>query len=219
MRVPTILNTESPVDNWPPPSSTLDDPEGLIAIGGDLSPERLISAYRHGIFPWFNEGYPIMWWCPPVRMVFDRCEVHIGRSLKKRLKRAGFQYTRNQAFHRVITACANRPHSGTWITPAMQAAYRELHGLGVAHSVEVWLHGELVGGLYGLAIGRIFCGESMFSLVDDASKAALVRVADELQQGGFSMIDGQMPNAFLESMGGTKMARADFLARLSTEVE
>ncbi len=219
MKVPTILTTESPPDAWPPPASALDDPEGLIAIGGDLSPERLISAYRHGIFPWFNEGYPIMWWCPPVRMVFDRCEVHIGRSLRKRLKHAGFEYSMNQAFDRVISACADRPNSGTWITPAMQAAYRELHWLGKAHSVEVWLRGELVGGLYGLAMGRIFCGESMFSRVDDASKAALTWISAELKRDGFTLIDGQMPNPFLESMGGTPMARADFLARLAAEVE
>lgn len=219
MKLPRVLTPESPVDDWPAPESAMDEPDGLIAIGGDLAPERLLAAYRRGIFPWYNEGQPIFWWCPSVRMVFEDCAVHVGRTLKRRLKDSGFTYSADTDFASVIQACADRPDSGTWITAAMQAAYRELHGLGIAHSVEVRRDGELVGGLYGLRIGHVFCGESMFARADDAAKAALAWWAGELRAQGVTLIDAQLPNPFLESLGGTRMDRAMFLARLAKEVE
>jgi leucyl/phenylalanyl-tRNA---protein transferase len=217
--IPVLLHPESPADAWPDPRRALREPDGLVAIGGDLSTARLLSAYRHGLFPWYSVGDPILWWCPSVRMVFDACHVHVGRTLRCRLRTAGFEYSRDKAFPEVIAACADRPGRGTWITPDMQAAYIALHRAGYAHSMEVWLGDKLVGGLYGIALGRVFFGESMFSRVDDASKAALVRLADDLKATGYTMIDGQLPNPHLQTLGAVTMDRDAFLDRIAGEVE
>ena len=156
--------------DFPPLARALREPDGLLAAGGDLSPERLVSAYRHGCFPWFQDGQPILWWSPDPRMVLFPNELHVSRSLRKVIHQGHFEVTFDRDFAAVTHACAEpRAYAdGTWITPAMQASYLQLHRRGIAHSVEVWLDGQLVGGLYGLAIGRLFFGESMFSRATDA---------------------------------------------------
>ena len=202
---------------FPPVETALAEPNGLLAMGGDLAPERLLDAYRHGIFPWFNPDEPILWWSPDPRMVLVPREVRVTRSLAKRLKNAGFELRLDTAFVDVMRACgAPRPGAcGTWISPQMVAAYTRLHRLGYAHSIETWHDGELVGGLYGVAIGRMFFGESMFSRMPDASKVALVRLARQLDRWGFGLIDCQMETAHLASMGARTMPRAAFTARLA----
>lgn len=203
--------------SFPPVETALRDPNGLLAMGGDLSPERLLDAYRHGIFPWFNPGEPILWWSPDPRMVLEPQAVRVTRSLAKRIRNGGFELRVDSAFAEVMRACAapRDDDGGTWISPPMLAAYARLFDAGYAHSVEAWHAGTLVGGLYGVAIGRMFYGESMFSRRPDASKVALVALARQLQQWGFGMIDCQMETTHLASLGARTMPRAVFTARLA----
>jgi leucyl/phenylalanyl-tRNA---protein transferase len=193
--------------------------EGLIGVGGPLDADRLVREYRRGVFPWYTEDQPVLWWCPDPRMVFDRCAVHVSRSLRRTLDRGTFTYSLDTAFTDVIDACAAPRASGdgTWITDAMKRAYTELHRRGYAHSVEVRRDGRLVGGLYGVALGRVFFGESMFSRATDASKAGLAVLAASLRRRGFTMIDGQLPNPHLARLGAVGMPRDAFLKRLETE--
>ena len=202
---------------FPPVETALRDPNGLLAMGGDLSKARLLDAYRHGIFPWFNPGEPILWWSPDPRMVLVPAEVRVTRSLAKRIRNAGFEVRVDTAFVEVMRGCAapREGASGTWISPAIVAAYGRLFDAGYAHSVETWRDGRLVGGLYGVAIGRMFYGESMFSREPDASKVALVTLAGQLQQWGFELIDCQMETPHLASLGARTVPRAAFVAKLS----
>jgi leucyl/phenylalanyl-tRNA--protein transferase len=202
---------------FPQVDTALTDPNGLLAMGGDLSVEWLLDAYRHGIFPWFNPGEPILWWSPDPRMVLLPGDIRITRSLAKRMRNGGFELRVDSAFTDVMRACGapRADADGTWISGTMVAAYCRLFDTGYAHSVESWRNGQLVGGLYGVAIGRMFYGESMFSREPDASKIALVRLAQQLQQWEFGMIDCQMETAHLSSMGARTMPRAAFVARLA----
>lgn len=212
------LEAETP---FPPIVQALRDPNGLLAAGADLSPQRLISAYRQGIFPWFNAGDPILWWSPDPRMVLLPDQLRISRSLAKTLRHANYSVRLDTAFDQVIAACAVAPRagqSGTWIVPAMQAAYLRLHALGYAHSVETWREGKLIGGLYGIAIGGAFFGESMFSRVTDASKIALAHLCKHLIAREFGIIDCQMETTHLKSFGARPIPRDDFLARVASRV-
>jgi len=202
---------------FPPVETALREPNGLLAMGGDLSLERLLAAYRHGIFPWFNPGEPILWWSPDPRMVLVPGEIRVTRSLAKRIRNGGFEVRVDTCFAEVMAACAEprAAAAGTWISPAMRAAYARLHRAGYAHSVEAWKDGALVGGLYGVAIGRAFFGESMFSRVPDASKVALVALARQLQRWGFGLVDCQMETEHLTSMSARPIARGEFCARLA----
>jgi leucyl/phenylalanyl-tRNA--protein transferase len=203
---------------FPPVESALRRPNGLLCAGGDLSPERLLDAYRHGIFPWFSEGEPILWWSPDPRMVLFPEELKVSRSLARTLRRGQYEVRLDTAFAGVIRECGQpRPgQDGTWITPQMQQAYVRLHELGHAHSVETWIEGRLAGGLYGLAIGRAFYGESMFSRVTDASKIALAHLARYLERHGFAVIDCQMRTAHLASLGAREIRRRELLSGLET---
>jgi leucyl/phenylalanyl-tRNA---protein transferase len=203
----------SPSDPFPPVESALQAPNGLLAAGGDLSPERLLAAYAEGIFPWFGEDDPILWWSPDPRMVLYVGEVHVARSLHKVIKSGKFRVTLDQAFPAVVRACAEarRDHEGTWITPAMEEAYVRLAELGHAHSVEAWEGDALAGGLYGVAVGRMFFGESMFTRVRDASKVALVQLARQLAAWNMPMIDCQMSTQHLASLGARDIRRSDFV--------
>ncbi|OHC85995.1 MAG: leucyl/phenylalanyl-tRNA--protein transferase, partial [Sideroxydans sp. RIFOXYD2_FULL_59_7] len=194
----------------------LEKPNGLLAAGGGLSPERLLDAYRHGIFPWFGEGDPILWWSPDPRMVLIPAEFRCSHSLRKTLRRGAYQLRTDTAFEQVMRACAapRDGQNGTWIQEEMVHAYCALHGLGYAHSVETWMGGELVGGLYGVSLGRMFYGESMFSRRTDASKIALAHLCAQLQRWGFGMIDCQMNTAHLASLGAREIPRKEFLSRL-----
>lgn len=206
---------------FPPLATALSEPNGLLAVGGDLAPERLLAAYRRGIFPWYSPGEPILWWSPDPRMVLFPAEFKVSRSLSRTLRRGGYEVRLDTAFARVIAACAQTPRRGqhgTWIVPEMQAAYRRLHELGLAHSVETWVDGELVGGLYGIALGRMFYGESMFSWRSDASKIAVAHLARYLERLGFGMVDCQMHTAHLASLGAREIPRDDFIARLDALV-
>ena len=203
---------------FPPLDKALHDPNGLLAAGGDLSAERLVQAYRHGCFPWYQDGQPILWWSPDPRTVLLPEELHVSRSLAKLLRQGRYQVSFDSDFAGVIKACAApRDYAdGTWITSSMQAAYHILHQRGIAHSVEVRQEGELVGGLYGLAMGKLFFGESMFSRADNASKVGFVTLVEHLRQAGFVLIDCQMPTHHLHSFGArgiTRAAFADYLAR------
>ncbi|MGE4448950.1 MAG: leucyl/phenylalanyl-tRNA--protein transferase [Azospira sp.] len=206
---------------FPPLATALSEPNGLLAVGGDLAPERLLAAYRRGIFPWYSPGEPILWWSPNPRMVLFPAEFKVSRSLGRTLRRGGYEVRLDTAFARVIAACAQTPRRGqhgTWIVPEMQAAYRRLHELGLAHSVETWVDGELVGGLYGIALGRMFYGESMFSWRSDASKIAVAHLARYLERLGFGMVDCQMHTTHLASLGAREIPRDDFIARLDALV-
>ena len=202
---------------FPPLSKAMREPNGLLAAGGDLSPERLIQAYRHGCFPWFEEGQPILWWSPDPRTVLLPAEVHVSRSLRKVLRQDRFRVTFDRDFAAVIAECAGPRNytDGTWITDDMQRAYLALHEQGHAHSVEVWDGDALVGGLYGLAMGRLFFGESMFSRADNASKVGFVTLVEHLQQAGFVLIDCQMPTDHLHSLGARSIPREVFAGYLS----
>jgi leucyl/phenylalanyl-tRNA--protein transferase len=188
------------------------EPDGLLAIGGDLSPERLLNAYRVGIFPWYCDGQPILWWSPDPRMVLFPARLHVSRSLRKTQRRGLFRTSIDTDFDAVVQACS-APRSdgaGTWLVAEMIQAYRRLHRLGHAHSVEVWANGELVGGLYGVALGRVFFGESMFSRRSDASKIALVYLTEQLQRQGFKLIDCQVQTPHLRSLGAEEIPRQEF---------
>jgi leucyl/phenylalanyl-tRNA--protein transferase len=196
---------------FPSVEKALRRPNGLLCAGGDLSPGRLLEAYRHGIFPWFSEGDPLLWWSPDPRMVLFPEELKVSRSLARTLRRGHYEVRLDTAFPSVIRECSlPRPgQDGTWITPQMQQAYVRLHELGYAHSVETWIDGRLAGGLYGLAIGRAFYGESMFSRITDASKIALVHLVRYLERHGFAVIDCQMKTAHLASLGAREIRRRE----------
>ncbi len=207
--------------DFPPLNTALRDPNGLLAAGGDLSAERLVRAYRHGCFPWFQDGQPILWWSPDPRTVLLPGELHISRSLAKVLRQQRYRVTFDEDFAAVIQACAE-PRSyaqETWITRQMQEAYHQLHQRGHAHSVEVWDGEALVGGLYGLAMGQLFFGESMFSRADNASKVGFATLVEHLQAWGFVLIDCQMPTRHLESLGAHSISRQDFADYLDRHLD
>lgn len=202
---------------FPDPRSALSWPNGLLAAGGDLSPQRLLAAYRLGIFPWYETGQPILWWSPEPRAIIFPADLHVSRRLRRFLARGTFLASFDQGFEAVVTGCARRDAAaaGTWITPEMAAAYIRLHELGHAHSVEIWSEGQLVGGLYGVALGRTFFAESMFSRAANASKAAMVALAREMLERDFLMMDCQLPSPHLASMGAREIPRREFLALLA----
>jgi len=204
--------------SFPHPSTAT--PDGILAYGGDLSPSRLLLAYRSGIFPWYSKGDPILWWSPSPRLILDLESFHLRRSLKKRLKHFDIKF--DTAFEEVMRQCASTPRpgqKGSWILPEVIEAYEVLHGMGYAHSVEAYQDGKLVGGLYGVAIGGIFCGESMFAHVSDASKVAFAVLVEHLKGWGFNFIDAQVPTEHLKSLGAVEVSREDFLVRLDTVKE
>ncbi|MDX1769834.1 leucyl/phenylalanyl-tRNA--protein transferase [Arenibacter troitsensis] len=193
------------------------DEDGLLAVGGDLSPERLLLAYKNGIFPWFNEDSMILWWSPDPRMVLFPEKVKISKSMAQVMKSNKFRITWNTEFEKVINACSaviRKGQHGTWITPEMKSAYLKLHQMGIAKSIEVWENDLLVGGLYGIDLGNVFCGESMFSSTSNASKFAFICLAKELQQKKYKLIDCQVYTAHLESLGAEEIPRKQFMAIL-----
>ncbi|OQD44552.1 leucyl/phenylalanyl-tRNA--protein transferase [Croceivirga radicis] len=201
---------------WFPPVDHAND-EGLLAVGGDLSPERLLLAYKSGIFPWFNEDALILWWSPDPRMVLFPKEIKVSKSMRKVLRNSSFELTKNKAFEQVIDNCAQlerKGQEGTWITPKMKAAYLDLHQKGFAVSYEVWQAKDLVGGLYGIDLGRVFCGESMFSLVSNASKYAFIHLAKELETKDYKLIDCQVYTEHLASLGAIEIDRTVFMSYL-----
>ena len=213
--MPIFRLVEEPI--FPPPDYA--DPSGLLAVGGDLSNERLLEAYRLGIFPWYSDDQPILWWSPDPRLVLDLNDFKISRSLRKTLKREVFQVTLDHAFEEVIRACAVVPReaqNGTWITNEMLKAYVILHGLGYAHSVESWFGGKLAGGLYGVSLGKCFFGESMFHLKTDASKVALAILVEKLRSWDFHFIDSQMTTEHMLRLGAKELPRRIFLKRLQS---
>lgn len=218
----------APADDFPPLQHALEEPNGLLAVGGDLSVPRLLCAYRRGIFPWYSAGQPILWWSPNPRMVLFPEHLRVPRSLRKTIRNGGFQVTLDRDFASVIRACAHIPRpqqSGTWITHEMEAAYIRLHQAGQAHSVEAWHNGELVGGLYGIAIGRVFFGESMFSRMDNASKVAFACFVKQIQHWGYELIDCQVYTKYLSDFGAICIPRENFesllknLCRQSVEAD
>jgi leucyl/phenylalanyl-tRNA--protein transferase len=215
----TWLTADGDREWFPPLEQALDEPEGLLAAGGDLSPVRLLAAYRRGIFPWYSAGQPVLWWSPDPREVLVPAEFRCSRSLAKTLRNRGFEVTFDRDFTGVVSACAQaREHStGTWITPEMHAAYSALHRAGKAHSVEVRLNGGLVGGLYGVLMGRVFFGESMFSRERDASKVALAHLVQRGIVAQLQLIDCQLPTAHLRSLGSKPVSRAEFSALVAGE--
>ena len=199
------------------PPSHCADPDGLLAVGGDLSPERLLLAYRQGIFPWYSANTAILWWSPDPRLVLFPHELRVSKSLERVLRKKVFTVTMDRAFTEVIRHCAaarRRAGDGTWIVPDMMVAYHRLHQIGYAHSAEAWHQGKLVGGLYGVALGRVFFGESMFTEKTDASKVALVHLVQLLRQWEFKLIDCQVTTAHLKRFGAREIARKEFLKRL-----
>jgi leucyl/phenylalanyl-tRNA--protein transferase len=195
------------------------DADGLVAVGGELGPERLIEAYRNGIFPWFSEHSPVLWWSPDPRAIIELDGLRVSRRLARTVRSGRFTVTFNRDFGGVIRGCADRPGEGTWITPGMIAAYTALHRRGAAHSVEVWHEGELAGGLYGVALGGLFAGESMFTRVRDASKVALVHVVGRLQERAFTLFDIQFRTEHTASLGAVEIPRAEYLSRLRRALE
>lgn len=217
-RIPIpLIQPDSPA-RFPPVHRAMEEPNGLLAMGGDLAPERLLAAYAHGIFPWFGEGEPILWWSPDPRCVFRTDAVHCTRRLHRQLRASDWMVTTDRAFHQVMLACA-APRSdvagGTWITEQMIAAYVALHRLGHAHSIEVWEGDTLAGGMYGVMVGRLFCGESMFSARSGGSKAALLCVCRMLHQHACPLLDAQVGNPHLLSLGAIEMPRAQFMDALA----
>ncbi len=210
-----------PASPFPDPESALAEPDGLLAWGGDLDPVRLTNAYHEGIFPWYSEDQPILWWCPSQRCVLVPDRVHVSRRLQRVLRRGEFRVTADTDFAGVVEGCAlpRKSQESTWITPAMAEAYLRLHRIGIAHSIEVW-HGErLAGGLYGLALGSMFFGESMFSLAADASKVALVTLCRQLHAWNFALLDCQVSNPHLGRMGAVEISRSKFLRILAESVD
>ena len=207
-----FLHPDDPPDSFPDPALAAAEPEGLLAVGGDLTPARLLAAYSRGIFPWYEAGQPVLWWSPNPRAVLLPRNLHVSRSLLRTLKRNRYRVSIDQNFAAVIDACADtRAATGTWITPEMRSAYLCLHQLGYAHAVEVWLGPDLVGGLYGIALGEVFFGESMFSRATDASKVALVRLVRLAENQGTALIDCQVATRHLASLGSQFMPRREFL--------
>ncbi len=216
MTAPYWLNSTDPND-FPDVSLALHEPNGLLGVGGDLSVERLLAAYQRGIFPWYSGNQPILWWSPDPRSVLFPDKLHISRSLRKTLRKQLFTITLDKTFEKVIQACSE-PRAdglGTWITDEMQEAYIRLHQTGYAHSVESWLNGELAGGLYGVALGKVFYGESMFSRVSGASKAAFVFLVRQLQRWQFTMIDCQIETNYLNQFGAEPIPRTEFVRLLN----
>lgn len=199
-------------DLWLNPE--LADEEGLVAVGGDLRPRRLLQAYGRGIFPWFGEGYPVLWWSPDPRAVFELDGLHVSRRLRRTIRSGRFTLSVNRDFAGVIRGCADRPTDGIWITADMIAAYEALHRLGHAHSVEAWHDGRLAGGVYGVALGGFFAGESMFTRVRDASKVALAYLVDRLRQREFQLFDIQFLTEHTTRLGAVEIPRSEYLARL-----
>lgn len=220
MRTITWLSAQDAPEWFPPPEQALEEPAGLLAAGGDLSPERLIAAYRRGIFPWYSPGQPVLWWSPDPRAVLFPEEFHCTRSLAKTLRNAGFTASLDRDFAAVIDGCAapRAASPGTWITSEMRAAYLELHRLCHAHSIEIWRAGSLAGGLYGVRLGGVFFGESMFSRVRDASKAALAHLVAVCQRNALAVIDCQLPSRHLVSLGARTIPRSQFQALLRDHV-
>ncbi|CNL38321.1 leucyl/phenylalanyl-tRNA--protein transferase [Yersinia pseudotuberculosis] len=212
MRV-TQLSSQSFI--FPSPELALREPNGLLALGGDLTAPRLLAAYQRGIFPWFNPGEMILWWSPDPRAVLFPEDLHISRSMRRFIRHCPYRFTLNHAFAEVISACATERDEGTWIGPDVQRAYCQLHASGHAHSLEVWLGNELVGGLYGVAVGAVFCGESMFSRADNASKSALMVFCHHFTHHGGELIDCQVLNAHTASLGAVEIPRNFFLQQLS----
>lgn len=216
IRLPLL--SRDPAAPFPPAGRALREPNGLLAMGGDLSPERLLNAYRHGIFPWYSAGEPILWWCPDPRMVFDTDAFALPSRFRRQLRSSRWQVRADSAFEQVIAACATSPRpgqDGTWITDEMRAAYVGLHRLGHAHSVEVFDGERLVGGIYGVAVGRMFFGESMFSACSGGSKVALAGLARILSGWGWPLIDAQVENPHLVSLGARRVPRPEFLAEVA----
>jgi len=211
------ISRDRRVDAFPPASDALTEPNGLLAAGGDLAPERLLAAYRKGIFPWYQEGQPILWWSPDPRAVLWLDDLKVSRSLRRSLSKGRFELRVDTAFELVVAACAEpRDYGGgTWITAEMAEAYLRLHRLGWAHSFEAWQDDRLVGGLYGVAIGRAFFGESMFTRVTDASKVALVHAVEFLRARDTQIIDCQVASAHTRSLGAVDMPRAEFLSLIA----
>ena len=214
------LRAGEPADAFPPVETALTDPDGLLCAGGDLSPERLLEAYRRGIFPWFSEGQPILWWSPDPRTVLYPAEFKVSRSLAKTIRNRGFEVSVDRAFAEVMARCADsrlRPE-GTWISPQMRVAYQRLHELGYAHSYETWDGNRLVGGLYGVALGKVFFGESMFSLERDASKVALAALVRAMVERNGRLIDCQVASTHLESLGARGIPRRRFVRELADAI-
>jgi leucyl/phenylalanyl-tRNA---protein transferase len=209
----TWLSPDDPPDRFPPHDAALRDPPGLLAAGGDLRIERLLAAYRRGIFPWYSPGQPVLWWSPDPREVILPHEFHMSRSLLRVRRVRGFEWRENRDFAGVVAACAapRERSPGTWITAEMQSAYCALHSRGYAHSYEIWRAGRLIGGVYGVRLGAVYFGESMFSAEPDASKAALAGLVEHSGQLGIQLIDCQLPSAHLRSLGSRAMPRAQFL--------
>jgi len=219
--MPVVWLSSDSDSPFPSVANALED--GLLAAGGDLSTPRLLNAYQHGLFPWFNKDDPILWWSPDPRMVLFTDKIKISKSLKRTLRTSPLTVTFDQAFTHVITACSlprdkdnTDPENSTWIHPDIIQAYVTLHQQGVAHSVECWLDNKLVGGLYGIAIGRMFFGESMFSHVRDSSKIALVKLCHQLNLWGFPLIDCQVYSSHLESLGAEEIPRSEFIREINT---
>jgi leucyl/phenylalanyl-tRNA---protein transferase len=212
----TWISPADPPGTFPELAKALRSPNGLLAAGGDLSPERLLHAYEHAIFPWFDDHQPILWWSPDPRCVLFPPELHLARRFKRDLGKSPIQVSFNRSFGEVITACGRprQQHAGTWITPGMIEAYNALHQLGWAHSVEVWLEDRLVGGMYGVAIGRAFFGESMFSRLSNASKIALLALSQHLVKHDFAVLDCQVSSPHLMSLGAIEMPRRKFASLL-----
>jgi leucyl/phenylalanyl-tRNA--protein transferase len=211
----------SPPEAFPPVEQALAEPDGLLCAGGDLEPGRLLAAYRRGIFPWYSQGQPILWWSPDPRTVLRPEALRISRSLARTLRRGRLHCSVDRDFRAVVAACGDpqlRPE-GTWITAEMRRAYARLHDQGYAHSIEVWTGESLVGGIYGVALGKVFFGESMFSRVPDASKVAMARLCAELRLRGYRLLDCQIASAHLARLGAGSMPRRDFTALLDAEIE
>jgi len=210
------LTADDPPQAFPPVETALREPDGLLAAGGDLSPERLLAAYQRGIFPWYDEGQPLLWWSPDPRCVFRKGDLHVSRRMRRELRRSTAEVRFNTAFADVIRACAapRRYEQGTWITDDMIDAYERLHRAGWAHSIEVWQDDALIGGLYGLIIGRAVFGESMFSLRSNASKIALLVLDRMLSDGTFGLIDCQVQSSHLLSLGASAIPRSSFVEML-----
>ena len=211
---PVWLDTNPENIEFPHPDQALSEPDGLLAVGGDLSPQRIINAYMNGIFPWYCDDQPVLWWSPNPRTVLFPDKLHVSRSLQKVIRKGVYRTTLDQAFEQVIENCAHTPRKkqdGTWITDDMAQAYIRLHQLGLAHSAECWLEDKLVGGLYGIALGRVFFGESMFSHRSNASKVAFVHLLDELKKADYALIDCQVTTKHLLSLGAEEIPRNQFL--------
>lgn len=205
---------------FPHASLAQESPNGLLAVGGDLSPERLLEAYKNGIFPWYCDGEPTLWWSPDPRCIFPIDDVHLSRSLRRELNKEPYTVTINNAFEAVVSGCAapRAKEAETWILPEMKEAYCQLHSMGHAHSIEIWQSDTLVGGLYGISLGHFFFGESMFSTKKNASKFALAYLSHYLKQAGFLLIDSQVGNPHLYSMGAKNLSRDDFLYLLDQHI-